>query len=145
VSVDSLIDVFQRVISLNKLLGYSYSEDALTQALQNLSSSESLDFRAFLLPDSASSCDGSLVSVEATTEISTSGAIKNRVNKSNGDVENQVVVSVEQLLTELQSVCVEWKSLRRATNCSCAIPFEQHSKKVSMPGAAVYYIHERCT
>jgi len=65
--------------------------------------------------------------------VSASGAVKIKANKPNGDVESQAVVSVEQLLMELQSLAVEWKSLRRATNCSCAIPFEQHSKKVFMP------------
>jgi len=42
------------------------------------------------------------------------------------------VVAADQLLCELQSVAVEWKSLRQATNCSCAMPFEHHTKKVRL-------------
>ncbi len=38
---------------------------------------------------------------------------------------------IENLLAELQSVAVHWSSLRNVTNCSCALPFEQYTKKVS--------------
>lgn len=119
----------QRVASLSKLLGRSYNEEAIVQALQGLSSSESVDFRAVLFPDMASSCDGSSISGEAS-EVSGTGTVRNCSAKWKDDGNSSSVVAVEQLLTELQSVAIEWKSLRTATNCSCAIPFEQHSKKV---------------
>ena len=41
----------QRVSALGKLLGYSYNAESLSTALQTLSASDSLDFRALLLPD----------------------------------------------------------------------------------------------
>lgn len=40
------------------------------------------------------------------------------------------VAGIEQLLVELTSVAAEWKSLRTAVSCSCAMPFEQHNQKV---------------
>lgn len=125
----------QRVTGLNKLLGYSYSEDALVQALQGLSSSESLDFRSFLLPDATTPIEGSGRNGET--------GVKNHVISSHGNVESTALVSVEQLLVELQSVAVEWKSLRRATSCSCAIPFEQHSKKVFVNQVIIGNLHNQ--
>ena len=47
-----------------------------------------------------------------------------------GAADDSSVVAVDQLLAEVQSVAVEWKSLRQAKSCSCAMPFEHHSKKV---------------
>ena len=46
---------------------------------------------------------------------------------NNGFVES---LHVEQILMELQSVAVDWKSLRDVKTCSCALPFEQYTKKV---------------
>jgi len=51
-------------------------------------------------------------------------------------VDTPSVVAADQLLCELQSVAVEWKSLRQATNCSCAMPFEHHTKKVYLSSRA---------
>ena len=39
-------------------------------------------------------------------------------------------LQIYNLLTELQSVAVEWKSLRKVRSCSCAMPFEHFTKKV---------------
>ena len=39
-------------------------------------------------------------------------------------------VPLDVLLVELNSVALDWKSLRGAMSCSCAMPFEQHSMKV---------------
>lgn len=36
---------------LGKLLGYSYNDEVLSKALQTLSASDSMDFRALLQPD----------------------------------------------------------------------------------------------
>lgn len=38
---------------------------------------------------------------------------------------------LDSLVTELKSVAVEWKSFRAVRVCSCAIPFEHFTKKVS--------------
>jgi myotubularin-related protein 6/7/8 len=39
-------------------------------------------------------------------------------------------LSVEQLLTEINSVSVNWKSFRNVRQCSCSTPFDTFSKKV---------------
>ena len=107
---------------LRKLLGYNYNDESLSTALQTLSASDSLDFRAFLQPD------GTLADSTEDTLYAVDNADSGYVNDSGATDES--VVSIEQLLCELQSVAVEWKSLRQATSCSCAMPFEHHSKKV---------------
>ena len=80
----------------------------MKKSLANLSSSESMDFRAMLL----------------NTEPNTAGFEYQGVTYHFNQCE------VEQLLQELQSVAVEWKTPRAVKNCSCALPFEQHTKKV---------------
>ena len=114
---------------LGKLLGYSYNDDSLSKALQTLSASDSLDFRAFLAPD------GSLTDSKDDMLFALNSADSGYENGGGGVVvgdvvEPPVVVAPDQLLGELQSVAVEWKSLRQATSCSCAMPFEHHTKKV---------------
>lgn len=37
---------------------------------------------------------------------------------------------VDQLLMELKSVAIDWKTFRNVSQCSCAIPFEHYTKKV---------------
>ena len=39
-------------------------------------------------------------------------------------------LQIYQLLLELQSVAVEWKSFRKVQSCRCAMPFEHFTKKV---------------
>lgn len=141
----------QRIAVLNKLLGYAYGEESLLQAIQNLSSSESMDFRALLLNDADNKNSEEIIKSSGT---SPSSHVKNRFENdaesgfeyggttqmSKSLIKDGVVssgvneadpVQIEQLLNELQSVAIEWKSLRSAVICSCAMPFEQHSKKVS--------------
>ena len=38
---------------------------------------------------------------------------------------------IDQLVTELKSVAVDWKTFRSVKQCSCAVPFEHHIRKVS--------------
>lgn len=142
---------------MNKLLGYAYGEETLMQAIQNLSSSDSMDFRALLLNDTnAKTCSEDILK---NSLIPSSGLGKNRlesdaesgfedgiisqmskslnlddvvVTSGSSDVDALDPVQIEQLLNELQSVAIEWKSLRSAVMCSCAMPFEQHSKKVCL-------------
>jgi len=124
----------QRVGGLGKLLGYSYSDESLSKALQTLSASDSLDFRAVLQPD------GSLIDSTDDPLFVLNSADSGYENGGGGVVTadggvvtaDGGVVAVDRLLCELQSVAVEWKSLRQATSCSCAMPFEHHSKKVGM-------------
>ena len=66
-----------------------------------------------------------------------SGVGVSGVVSDSDDVSESAVVTVEQLLSELQSVAVEWRSLRQATSCSCAMPFEHHSKKVTVDSLAL--------
>ena len=47
------------------------------------------------------------------------------------DSDSSENLQIEQLLLELQSIAVEWKSLRNVKACSCAMPFEHFTKKVS--------------
>ena len=115
---------------LGKLLGYSYNDESLSRALQTLSASDSLDFRAFLQPDGSladGTDDASFAVNSADSGYENGGGV---VSGGVEGAEPAAVVAVDQLLCELQSVAVEWKSLRQATNCSCAMPFEHHSKKV---------------
>lgn len=37
----------------------------------------------------------------------------------------------DKVTKELDSVAVDWKSLRTTTACSCTTPFDQFSRKVS--------------
>jgi len=128
------------VAGLGKLLGYSYNDESLSKALQTLSASDSLDFRAFLQPD------GSLADSTDDTFYTVTSADSGFENGAGGggvvtiETAAAVVVAVDQLLAELQSVAVEWKSLRQATSCSCAMPFEHHSKKVSI-SLGTYWVH----
>lgn len=39
-------------------------------------------------------------------------------------------LTLEQLILELKSVAVGWKSFRNVQNCSCATPFDYYVKKV---------------
>jgi len=119
--------IFQRVAGLGKLLGYSYNDESLSKALQTLSASDSLDFRAFLQADGSltNSTDETLFAVT-----SADSGYENGASSVGVVTETAAVVAVDRLLGELQSVAVEWKSLRQATSCSCAMPFEHHSKKV---------------
>ena len=116
---------------LGKLLGYAYNTESLSKALQTLSASDSLDFRALLQPDGtlADSTDESFYAVTSAD----SGYENGGGPADDGLGSAPVVVAVDQLLCELQSVAVEWRSLRQAKSCSCAMPFEHHSKKVCSP------------
>ena len=56
---------------------------------------------------------------------------------------------VEQLLHELQSVAIEWRTPRSTKSCSCALPFEQHTKKVDIHliyvySHPIYANHHKC-
>lgn len=120
------------------------------QAIQNLSSSESMDFRALLLNDADNKNSEEIIKSSGTSPNSHVKNLENdaesgfedggttRMSKSlvkdgvmSSGVNEADPVQIEQLLKELQSVAIEWKSLRNAVICSCAMPFEQHSKKVS--------------
>jgi len=119
------------VAGLGKLLGYSYTDESLSKALQTLSASDSLDFRAFLQPDGtlADSTDDMFFALNSADSGYANGSSVGGL--AVGDTgETPAVVATDQLLCELQSVAIEWKSLRQATNCSCAMPFEHHTKKV---------------
>lgn len=41
-------------------------------------------------------------------------------------------VDPNKLADEIDSVAVDWKSLRNVTGCSCGTPFDQFSKKVGL-------------
>ena len=116
---------------LGKLLGYSYNDDSLSKALQTLSASDSLDFRAFLQPDGAmtDSADDMYFALNSADSGYENGSGVGSVVMGDA-AETPAIVATDQLLCELQSVAVEWKSLRQATSCSCAMPFEHHTKKV---------------
>jgi len=125
--------LFQRAAGLGKLLGYSYNDDSLSKALQTLSASDSLDFRAFLQPDGTltdSNDDMTLFALNSADSGYENDSGGGAVVVGDGAIETPPAVAPDQLLCELQSVAVEWKSLRQATNCSCAMPFEHHTKKV---------------
>ena len=128
---------WQRTASLTKLLGYGFCEESLVQALQNLSSSESMDFRALLLNETSSgrknTVNGSENHARRRIESDAESGFEDGslLSKSMTDDTSTDHLEVEQLLLELQSVALEWKSFRNAVHCSCALPFEQHSKKVN--------------
>jgi len=123
----------KRIRAVSKQLGYSAGADSLALALQNLSSSDSMDFRSLLLNENN---DDSLpvtknLMQSSTTHSATengSGAGKGD-ERHEGETEDEGCVPIEQLLAELTSVATEWKSLRTAVSCSCAMPFEQHNQK----------------
>ena len=45
---------------------------------------------------------------------------------------------VDQLLVELKSVAIDWKTFRNVKTCSCAMPFEHYTKKVGLPAYIMY-------
>ena len=90
-----------------------------------------MDFRAVLHPDTlANSHDESTAFCASADSGFESGAGGQPLEGGCMDG-SSAAVAVDRLLAELQSVCVEWKSLRQAKSCSCAMPFEHHAKKVS--------------
>lgn len=52
-------------------------------------------------------------------------------------------LQIEQVLMELMSVATEWKSLRNVKNCSCAMPFEQYTKKVGLNLVCMWSKHHK--
>lgn len=127
----------QRVSTLCKLLGHT--EQGLQKALASLSSSESMDFQALLLGDGVLNQNGAnpnLVRRESDTESGFEDGNSSQMSKSldGGGVltasDSIECLQIEQILTELMSIATEWKSLRNVKNCSCAMPFEQYTKKV---------------
>lgn len=42
---------------------------------------------------------------------------------------NSSITEVDELTSEINSVALDWKSLRSATSCSCSTPFSQEMKK----------------
>ena len=132
----------QRIASLCKLLGRG--EDQLQIAMQNLSSSESMDFRALLLNESRKATEdeggnqpplgGKRGRCESDAESGFEDGGSSLTSKSMSDVTigplDMDNLQIYHLLMELQSVAVEWKSFRKVQNCSCAMPFEHFTKKV---------------
>uniref|UniRef100_A0A6B2EES0 phosphatidylinositol-3,5-bisphosphate 3-phosphatase n=1 Tax=Phlebotomus kandelakii TaxID=1109342 RepID=A0A6B2EES0_9DIPT len=50
-------------------------------------------------------------------------------NLSISETNNEVQPGVHQINAEMQSVAVDWKSMRNVTVCSCSTPFDQFSRK----------------
>ncbi|KAK2184782.1 hypothetical protein NP493_253g03029 [Ridgeia piscesae] len=131
----------KRIASLCKLLGRG--EDQLQMAMQNLSSSESMDFRALLLNESRKATEdeggnqpplvGKRGRCESDAESGFEDGGSSLTSKSMNDVTlgplDMDNLQIYHLLMELQSVAVEWKSFRKVQNCSCAMPFEHFTKK----------------
>lgn len=48
-------------------------------------------------------------------------------------VENETSPSpqIQELTKDLESVAIDWKTLRNITECSCSTPFDHFSRKVS--------------
>lgn len=129
----------------------------MRKAFQTLSSSDSMDFRALLLNESNNSSQAinganSHLSPEIDPANPSQGPRKESDSESGfedgsssqmsrslmdegagnnlSESDSFECLQIEQILSELQSVSVEWKSYRTVKNCSCAMPFEHHVKKV---------------
>ena len=111
--------------------------------MQNLSSSESMDFRALLLNETRKTTGNDAVNragipnrneSDAESGFEDGGSSLTLKSMNDGAVEPVDMDSLQiyNLLTELQSVAVEWKSLRKVHSCSCAMPFEHFTKKVGV-------------
>ena len=163
-------------------------EDNLRRAFQNLSSSDSMDFRSLLLtepstnanhtttnnpnhhqhypptsnhtkPDTSQYLSPDLDPLSSAANINQNNQLRKESDSESGfedgsssqmsrslpegsrsllEAEAGMLsdslesLQVEQVLTELQSVSVDWKTLRSARSCSCAMPFEHHVKKVGI-------------
>ncbi|ELU00050.1 hypothetical protein CAPTEDRAFT_222026 [Capitella teleta] len=120
--------VEKRISALCRLLGHT--EGSLQKALASLSSSESMDFHALLLAEGPANGAPNLRR-ESDTESGFEDGNSSQLSKSliEENVDGDDCLQIENILTELMSVATEWRSLRNVKNCSCAMPFEQYTKK----------------
>ena len=139
--------------SLCKLLGKE--DDETQRALQCLSSTISMDFSALILNDASqggqSEEDSSPEAEQPPNIPQQNGDVMRQSDSESGfedggsfmskSLQDNMVPPVskqdsieglapENLLKELQSVAVEWKSFRNVKHCGCAMPFEHFNKKV---------------
>ena len=90
-----------------------------------------MDFRAVLHPDTLTNSHDESTAFCASADSGFESGTGGQPLEGGCVDGSSAAVAVDRLLAELQSVCVEWKSLRQAKSCSCAMPFEHHAKKVS--------------
>ena len=149
--------LLQRISSLCKLLGKADEHGKLL--VQNLPTMESMEFTA-LLNDLAEKSKKSiengadpktspgdmsnslLVEGSAAAQSDTESGFEDscsQVSKDPNSLQTSLIMShsdsnenlsIDQLIAELSSVAVDWKSLRNIKHCSCATPFEHFTKRV---------------
>lgn len=69
---------------------------------------------------------------EASSQLSRSGGVEELVGGAGGGMVRSPSsdhLTVEQLVAELKTVAVGWKSFRNVYSCSCASPFDHYMKK----------------
>lgn len=133
----------QRISALCRLLGHT--EGSLQKALASLSSSESMDFHALLLAEGPANGAPNLRR-ESDTESGFEDGNSSQLSKSliEENVDGDDCLQIENILTELMSVATEWRSLRNVKNCSCAMPFEQYTKKVQYSHFILNQVKHNC-
>ncbi|XP_064637121.1 myotubularin-related protein 8-like isoform X3 [Lineus longissimus] len=139
----------KRVTSICKLL--DKPDDTIQRKLDGLVSSESLytlsAFEGALLDKTSplDNTDNTVNGENDTKQSDTESGFEDgssQMGKSlleeSGSLQNSTflqrssstdTLSVEQLLTEINSVSVNWKSFRNVRQCSCSTPFDTFSKK----------------
>lgn len=146
---------FQRVTQICKLLGKS--DETIQRKLQGFLSMESLD--GFLaghideltlkiaeanhndIESKDADLSGNHVKSDSESGFDESSSQMSRSGIEDGYAMDSSLLhrspssetlSLDQLLMELKTVAVEWRSFRNVHNCSCATPFDHYVKKARL-------------
>ncbi|KAK6168446.1 hypothetical protein SNE40_020977 [Patella caerulea] len=138
----------KRVMQICKLLGKP--DEIIQRKLQGFLSVDSLDGiladhinsneNAGILDETSGNyCNDSISNGDVTDTIKNSHNecdIGPRLKPRMDELENVVnttldsdLLTLDQLVSELRTVALDWRSFRRVYNCNCLIPFDQHVKK----------------
>ena len=72
---------------------------------------------------------------EASSQLSRSGGVDELAGGGGMSMvrsPSSDMLTLEQLVAELKTVAIGWKSFRNVFNCSCASPFDHYVKKVGV-------------
>ena len=141
--------LFQRISTLCRVLGKQ--DEYFKKVVQGMTSSESIDLQALMqagLPKPA--LDHNNHDQHRRESDSESGFedYSSQMSKSiNDDAYNNMSHStsmdnlmIDQLVLELKSVAVDWKTFRNVKQCSCAVPFEHHTRRVSRENVPIFVL-----
>lgn len=59
---------------------------------------------------------------------------------SDGHGAQHLIQDANEITSEINSVALDWKSLRSVSICACSTPFSQEMKKVNILNEIIYYL-----